>query len=484
MKEVVNSVGIDIGTSTTQLIFSKLTIENRAAGYMVPKVEIVKKEVVYSSDIYFTPLLSNTEIDGEKVSEIIRLEYQKAKMKPKDVRTGAVIITGETARKQNANMVLNSLSDLSGDFVVATAGPDLESMLSGRGAGADTFSEENRNTVANLDVGGGTTNIAVFRKGSLCGVTCLDIGGRLIRIKDEKISYIYSKIQELARQNKIEINVGDKVEIKKIEKICNLMAQELKASLHLSAESQYHRNLYTNKGRGLDSEININSITLSGGVANFVYEPTNEDVFRYGDVGILLGAAIAKSGILDCVECYRSEETIRATVVGAGTHTTEISGSTIFYKKEKLPIKNIPVLKLSKEDEERTSSVGKIIKTQLPIFQTEGKNEVVAIALSGYTYHEFQKIQELADEIIKGTDSGIKERVDFEIKEKSPLIIVLEADIGKALGNALYMKLKRKRDVICIDSVRSKSGDYIDIGEPVGGGHVLPVVVKTLIFNS
>lgn len=484
MKEVVNSVGIDIGTSTTQLIFSKLTIENRVAGYMVPKVEIVKKEVVYSSDIYFTPLLSNTEIDGEKVSEIVRLEYQKAKMKPKDVSTGAVIITGDTARKQNANSVLNSLSDLSGDFVVATAGPDLESVLSGRGAGADTFSKENRNTVANLDVGGGTTNIAVFRKGNLCGVTCLDIGGRLIKIEDEKISYIYSKIQELAKLNKIEINVGDKVEIKKLKKICDLMAQELNASLHLAVESQYHRSLYTNKGNGLDSEINISAITLSGGVANFVYEPTNEDVFRYGDVGILLGESIAKSGLLDCVECYRSEETIRATVVGAGTHTTEISGSTIFYKKEQLPIKNIPVLKLSQMDEEMPSLVGEVIKGQLPIYQTEGENEPVAIALEGYTYHEFQKIQELADAIIDGTDSEIIEGADFEIKEKPPLIIVLEADIGKALGNALYMKLKRKRDIICIDSVRSKSGDYIDIGEPVGGGHVLPVVVKTLIFNS
>lgn len=476
LKEIVTSVGIDIGTSTTQLIFSKLTIENRAAGYMVPKVEIVKKEVVYCSDIYFTPLISNTEIDGEKVNAIIRAEYEKAQIKPKDVSTGAVIITGETARKQNANKVLNSLSDLAGDFVVATAGPDLESVLSGRGAGADLFSEENRNTVANLDIGGGTTNIAVFRKGSLCGVTCLDIGGRLIKIENGKISYIYTKIQELARINDIELNVGSEVKLEALKKICDLMAQELKAALHLAPESQYHKKLFTNEGKGLDSSTQIDAVTFSGGVANYVYEPTEQDIFKYGDIGILLGASIAKSGILDGVKIYRSEETIRATVVGAGTHTTEISGSTIFYEKDKLPIKNIPVLKLSKIDEESTQSITNVITAQLPIYQSERKKEPVAIALSGRSYNGFQNIQELANAIIKGADSLIK--------ESFPLILVLESDIGKALGNAINVKLNRKKDVICIDGIKSKSGDYIDIGEPVGEGHVLPVVVKTLIFNS
>lgn len=151
MKETILSVGIDIGTSTTQLIFSRLTIENLASSYMVPRIRIVDKEVTYRSEIYFTPLLSQTEIDAEKVKGIIEREYRKAGMKPEDLQTGAVIITGETARKQNANSVLASLSSMAGDFVVATAGPDLESVLSAKGAGADRISEEKRIAVANID---------------------------------------------------------------------------------------------------------------------------------------------------------------------------------------------------------------------------------------------------------------------------------------------------------------------------------------------
>ena len=167
MKETITSVGIDIGTSTTQLIFSRLTIENLASSYTVPRISIVDKEVIYRSHIYFTPLKSQQEIDVEAVRKIVKEEYEKAGMTPDMLQTGAVIITGETARKQNANLVLEMLSDMAGDFVVATAGPDLESVLSGKGAGADRISEEERICVANVDIGGGTSDIAVI---SLDGV--------------------------------------------------------------------------------------------------------------------------------------------------------------------------------------------------------------------------------------------------------------------------------------------------------------------------
>lgn len=173
MHEVILSVGIDIGTSTTQLIFSRLTIENQASSYTVPRINIVDKEVIYRSRIYFTPLRSPTEIDAEAVKKIVRSEYRAAGITPEELKTGAVIITGETARKENANEVLSALSDLAGDFVVATAGPDLESVLSGRGAGADVLSKEKHTTVANLDIGGGTTNIALYEKGTLRGTCCL-----------------------------------------------------------------------------------------------------------------------------------------------------------------------------------------------------------------------------------------------------------------------------------------------------------------------
>ena len=132
MTETLKSVGIDIGTSTTQLVVSKLTLENRANPFSVPRIAITDREIIYRSRIHFTPLLSETVIDAPGVREIVAEEYRRAGLRREEVQTGAVIITGETARKENAREVLNALSEFAGDFVVATAGPDLESILAGR----------------------------------------------------------------------------------------------------------------------------------------------------------------------------------------------------------------------------------------------------------------------------------------------------------------------------------------------------------------
>ena len=227
MREVINSVGIDIGTSTTQLIFSKLTIENMATSYTVPRISIVDTQVVYRSAIYFTPLDAESNIDSERVKTIVNDEYAKAGMKPEDLHTGAVIITGETARKDNADEVLSTLSDMAGDFVVATAGPDLESVLSARGAGTDYISNEDRKVVANIDVGGGTSNIAVFDRGDLAATSCLDIGGRLVKVSNGKISYIYEKLRNLSKRKEFPYAS----EIWRTGKVCGKLPTSWQSSL-------------------------------------------------------------------------------------------------------------------------------------------------------------------------------------------------------------------------------------------------------------
>ena len=125
MAKSLLSVGIDLGTSTTQLIFSRIYLVD-ASMCAVPNVKIAKKEILYRSAIYFTPLVSSTEIDLPAVEKILQEEYKKAGVAKEDIETGAIIITGETARKENAASVLSALSSFAGDFVVATAGPDLE----------------------------------------------------------------------------------------------------------------------------------------------------------------------------------------------------------------------------------------------------------------------------------------------------------------------------------------------------------------------
>ncbi len=396
-------------------------------------------------------------------------------MTPADLSTGAVIITGETARKQNANEVLEALSDFAGDFVVATAGPDLESVLAARGAGTDTISEEHRTAVANLDVGGGTTNIAVYQKGTLRGVYCLDIGGRLIKIADGKISYIFHKTKKLAEDHGITIAVGDRADEDKLYRICCLMADELAKSLHLLPADEAHKALYTNDGAMLPQEPKLLAVTYSGGVADCVYNAEDADPFRYGDIGVLLGRAI------------RARRTFRTDPVpGEGDDPRHGSRSRNACHRRKRKYDSLrqklssrlerPVLKVSAVDEEDLNTFEEAIKSQLPMFRSEGKLEHVAIAFLGQKRTSFKGIQELADAIIKGAEEVIE--------SEYPLIVVVENDIGKVLGNALNVKLHHEKPVICTDRIHTSSGDYLDIGEPLVGGQVLPVVNKTLVFNT
>lgn len=477
MREEILSVGIDIGTSTTQLVFSNITIENTASNFSVPRIKIVDKNIIYRSEIYFTPLITQTKIDKDKVREIIEGEYKNAGVKPSDVETGAVIITGETARKENANEVLQSLSGFAGDFVVATAGPDLESIIAGRGAGADKISDEENAYVVNIDIGGGTSNLALFKNGELVDTGCLDIGGRLIKIdKDtKKIYYIYPKIKKLAQSIGVNIEVGDIAEIDKIRKIASAMAEILEEAVCIKQRSSMYDEIQTNKG--LKDGYNIEYITFSGGVADYIYNEDYSNPFRFGDMGVVLGEEIKKSNLAKKLKVKTAIETIRATVVGAGSHTTDISGSTITYTSDVFPIKNLPILKLSKEDEDGGfESIERAINEKLKWFNLENESQRVAVALKGLKNPSFDEVQKLSKSLINGV---------AELLEKDyPIFVIVENDIAKVLGQTMYIQLGKKKNVVCIDSIKVENGDYIDIGKPLVNGKVVPVVIKTLVFNS
>lgn len=477
--EQILSVGIDIGTSTTQLVFSKLFIENTASSFAIPKVNIVDKKVIYKSDIYYTPLKSITEIDGEYVKTIIESEYKKANISPKDVDTGAVIITGETARKENANLVLEKLSGLAGDFVVATAGPDLESIIAGKGAGADVISKQEKTVVANLDIGGGTTNISIFDRGEVIDTTCLDIGGRLIKVNPEtmKIEYVSDKIKKLAKNIDIDLEVGKKINQHELNYVTDKMSDVLEEALGIGVKQNSKDLDLILTTKGLKKEYDIEYISFSGGVADCIYDAeANKESFQYGDIGVVLGKSIRKSILFDEFKVHKPSETIRATVVGAGTHTTDISGSTITFTKDMFPFKNIPILKLSSQDEELDyHSLSGVIQEKLNWFNLEDGNQLIALALKGVKNISFNELQSLAKSVIE----GMKEIIDT----KKPLIVIVENDIAKALGQTINRLLGYNKDIVCIDSVKVKNGDFIDIGKPLANGKVVPVVIKTLAFG-
>lgn len=472
-EEVILSAGIDIGTSTTQLIFSRMTIKNIAGFGRVPQTEIVSKEIFYRSNIYFTPLSSPEIIDGERVNEMIRREYELAHVRPSDLASGAVIITGESSRKQNARQVVEALSAIAGDFVVATAGPDLESILAGKGAGAAELSKKTGKIVANLDIGGGTTNICYFKDGEVYDTACLDIGGRLIKEEDGQITYIAEKMKELLSKHGMTIQVGDNLTREKVWPLVELMAQLLAQAVGLAEKTKDLEAVKTNRLITVEEPVDI--VTFSGGVAACMEEAYEDHQFH--DIGVLLAKAIQDNPIFKKIKIENALETMRATVIGAGNYSMNISGSTIEYTERDFPLKNLPIGKIPLEKEEDIAQIPENIKKVVKFFCEDEEEQVqLAIAMKGIHCPSFLNIQEMAKNIMESCDACVPAGMK--------LIVIVEADIGKALGQALKRINKNNRSIVCIDSISCNSGDYIDLGVPVAGGSVIPVVVKTLVFQG
>lgn len=451
------SVGIDIGTTTTQLIFSRLTIENQASSFSVPQISITGKEVAFQSAVHFTPLLDSRHIDAAKVRELVRQEYAAAGVSPADVQTGAVIITGETARKDNADVVLSTLSGFAGSFVVATAGPALESILAGKGAGCGELSQARQQPVLNLDIGGGTTNMALFDDGQVVDTGCLNVGGRLVRYDAEhRVDYISPVIAPFCP-----LQLGQKVGESDLQPLVRQLAQVLEQALGLR-EPDTLAQFITDKNIALSGVFPL--LCFSGGVADTIRADLPWDAF--GDLGVLLGREIRASRLFDH-PVVPARETIRATVIGAGSHSTDLSGSTIFYRQMQFPLKNLPVIALTRQEEALPPAQ---LSARIGEKAARHPDEQVVLALHGQSCDSFAALQRLGEGIAQG------------LAQQPAVIVAARADIGKALGQTLAGRLPNK-GLVCIDSVPLDEGMYLDIGNPVAGGQALPVVIKTLILS-
>jgi len=457
VSERILSVGLDVGTTSTQMIVSELTIQNNSSGFTVPEMVITERSVRYRSDVHFTPLKGENLVDGERLRALVLEEYQKAGISREDVDTGAVIITGETSRKENAGEVLEALSDFSGDFVVATAGPDLESVLAAKGAGAVTFSEETKETVLQMDIGGGTSNLALIRDGKILETGCLNVGGRLVKFGENRVVTYVSPVLE----GVYPLQVGETVTKERLYEVAEVLVQALEMAAGLRPATALLNKL-TTEGTAMVIPAEKVVLSFSGGVADCIDQEIPWQ--RFGDIGPVLGQAIRRS--LLCQGPYwLGEETIRATVIGAGCHSAQLSGSTVFHKNVEFPLKNRPVVRISKDEQVMpTEELAALVSRRLATQDTEA-----VVSLPGFSAPGYGAVKKLAKAITMGMN-------------EQQVLVAVEKDMAKALGQAMALLLPAEKACLCIDSVKLLDGSFLDVGAPVGPA--LPVVVKTLVLGQ
>ena len=440
MSEKLLSLGLDVGTTSTQMVLSELTIENLAGSFAVPQMEIQERKILYKSPVYFTPLIRGELVDGEKIREIVDKEYEKAGVSKTEVNTGAIIITGETSRKENARSVLDALSKYAGEFVVATAGPDLESVLAAKGAGAVEYSAKTGKRVLHMDIGGGTSNLALIEDGKIVATTCLNVGGRLLKMdEDGRILYVSPVLKGLFHKKEGEVaNRGE------VEELAEKLVQALEMVGGLREKTELLEKLRTKEVSGNWPDVPSGTvITFSGGVADCIESEKNW--MEFGDMGPELGKAIRKSRLCQG-EYMLGAETIRATVIGAGCHSAQLSGSTVFHQNVAFPLKNLPV-----------------VEDASALAQLDGPG---VLMITGEAL-DFAGVRDLAKHLTATL--------------KPPVYLAVSADLAKALGVQLALAMGPESQILCIDRVCLREGDFLDVGAPVGPA--IPVVVKTLILS-
>ena len=453
MDKTLLSVGLDVGTTTTQMIVSRLRVRNQAGGFTVPRMEITDREILYESPVHFTPLVGENLVDGEKIRAIVEREYENAGIKPNQVDTGAVIITGETSRKENARTVLHILADFAGDFVVTTAGPHLESVLAAKGAGAMELSLKEKLPVLHIDIGGGTSNLCLIENGNILRTGCLNVGGRLIKRNEAGVvTYVSPVLAEFTPVKMGENPTKEKL-LKLSELLCDVLCQcagrKEKTALLDSFSTKEAGTVWKPPEKPV-------LVSFSGGVAECIGKEVEENA--YGDLGPLLGKAIGGSSL--CRGPFHiSGKARRSTVIGAGCHATMLSGSTVFSRNVELPLKNLPVAVFTQQEQES-------LLTEIP--RKGGAFEIQPVlALPGYVSPSYGKIRELAGILAKACPQGV--------------YVCLEQDMAMALGNALSLLLPPQIPILCLDGLAPTGQCYLDVGKPVGP--CIPVVIKTLVFE-
>ena len=466
------SVGVDVGSSTSHLAFSNLLLkkDERSA---TRRFKIEERNIVYEGRIIHTPFLDDNTIDINNLTKFFKVEYKRAGIDPADIQTGAVIVTGESARKQNAKQIVEALSNDAGKFVAATAGPNFESVIAAMGSGAAARSKEYNKTILSCDIGGGTSNFAISKNGETLSTSCISVGGRVLGVSSKgKIWRLDEPAGKVMQHLGLNYKIGDQISREDIERIVKKFAEILFEVITGPANSALARQLMLTDD--LDFPSRIDEYSFSGGVAELMYGGLD----NYDDIGQILADHI--NSLIPKLNSAVVEppNKIRATVIGAGAYSLSISGSSGFMDDSiEFPIRNVPVIRVDVDQAKLSvDHVTSQIKISFKRFDIEEGEEIIALYFKDPVMANYPQLELFA--------KSIEAALANTIKRKMPIILIFETDIACSVGNVIRRETDLKTNLLSLDELNLKEGDWIDIGEPLVAGQVFPVTVKSLVFHS
>jgi ethanolamine utilization protein EutA len=459
----LTTVGIDIGSSTSHLMFARVHLQ-RKTQLLSSEFVVVSREILWRSPILLTPFLPDFTIDAGRLEQFIGCAYAAAGIEAEKVDSGAVILTGEAIKRRNAEAIAGIFASQAGKFVCASAGHHMECTLAAHGSGAAAVSRRTHRTVLNVDIGGGTTKLALVKNGEIVGTCAIAVGGRLI-VRDAEGRL--TRVEDSARQAGFGHEVGERASDAEVERLADALADAVIELVQGAPGSALTKALLLTEPP--EDWPAPHFVTFSGGVSEYLFERESRS---FGDIAQPLAERIRRAFDDGRIGAPMMDpgQGIRATVIGASQFTVQLSGKTIHLSEHvALPVRNVPVLFPALQGEFDAASVAQAVGEVL-----SGCENQAAVAL-GIRWHgepHYQRLRSLA--------AGIAQAIDPAAA--TPLILMIDRDVGRLVGHILEHELGVTRGVVSIDGIELREFDYVDIGEPIEPSQVVPVVIKSLLF--
>jgi len=469
----LRTIGIDIGSSTSHLLYARVALQRQAEG-LSSRFVVVDREILWRSPIMLTPFLADGTIDAAALDAFIRESYAAAGIARGDVDSGAVILTGEAIKRKNARAIDELFAEEAGKFVCATAGHKLECVLAAHGSGAVTLSRKERQCVLHVDVGGGTTKLALIDNGAILSVAAFAIGGRLLA---QDADGRWTRIDDSARMAAEELAVAATPENFADGKVRHAIAARL---AELAVDEIVGAPL-DRLGRALllteplARTVAAQRITFSGGVSEYIFA---REAQEFGDIAKPLATELVARLKRRCdLPVSDPGNRIRATAIGASQFTVQVSGKTIYLPdRNVLPVHNVPVVHMGVDlsGEIDGEAVSRSIAGKLSQMDLDPQARVaVAFTFAGDPEH--RRLKELAQAVTQAlAPTGGREE---------PLLLMIDGDVGKTIGQLMHRELGFRGHLVSIDGVQLQDLDFVDVGELISPPGVVPVVIKSLLFS-
>ena len=465
------SVGVDIGSSTSHLVFSRLVLERLDNRYVVSE-----RKLIHESEVLLTPYAGDATIDAAALGAFIDGQYQLAGVDPGGIDTGALILTGVAVRRSNARAIGELFAAQAGKFVSVSAGDALEATLAAFGSGACARSIRDSTRVMNVDIGGGTSKIAVCEAGDVLEITAADIGARIVSFDSEgRVKRVEEAGRRFAAEVGLFLEIGAKPDANRLNTMVERMADHLfeiisEPALGAGTAALLRLDPLRN-GRKPDV------VSFSGGVSEYIYGREDR---AFGDLGPAFARAILARTKAWGPRIEPSDEGIRATVIGASQYTIQVSGSTIFVAPQSvLPLRNVPVVTPNLPLDDETLAVERIsesVGAALRRLDLDDGERPVALCYRWKGSATFGRL----DAFCRGIVSGLAN----ELGRGLPLILVGDGDVGGLIGIHCREETRLPNPIVSIDGIALKEFDFIDIGMLLETSGAVPVVIKSLVFPA